>query len=132
METQLGITQINFDESFIKSFDDMIPKKYKSNHELWIKIRDEYMFQTNKNKDLYTNILTEYTNLVDLKNSGVTIMSSKDQFSEKVTNMAQIILNQQRLYSNFLHYITHLIEDSFDVKSISTRTTRSRRLKLKN
>ena len=128
----LGITQIDFDVTFLKSFDDSIPKKYRTNTQLWTYIRDTYISQTQINKENYLNLVNQYTQLANLKKEGITIMSEKDLFGEYTTKMATIVSEQKLLYSNFLNYISHLLEDSFDIKSmVSTRTSRSRRLQRK-
>jgi hypothetical protein len=124
-EVELGITKINFDETF--SFNDSIPKKYKNNIQLWTSIRDAYILETKKNKELYLDVLGNYTNLNNLKKEGITIMAENDQFSSLITKMASIISEQKKLHSNFLHYISQLSNDAFDTKTIVSVTTKSKR-----
>lgn len=125
----LAITQIDFEGIYLKSFDDTIPRKYKTNPQLWTSIRDTYISQTQINKEKYFNLVKEYTHLTDLKKEGITIMTETDQFGDIITKMAMVIREQKMLYSNFLQYLSQLIDDSFDLKSmISNRTSRSRRV----
>lgn len=129
-ELDLAITQIDFEGMFLKAFDDTIPRKYKNNFQLWTSVRDTYISQTQINKENYLNLVKEYTNLINFKKEGITIMTEGDLFGDRITKMATIICEQKQLYSNFLQYLSHLLEDSFDTKSIvSTRTSRSRRIR---
>lgn len=133
MSNDLAITQIDFNGTFLKQFDLMIPKKYKNNKDLWVTVRDHYLSETTKNKELYDTALKEYLRLQELKNNNITIMSDRDLFSDCVNQMAQVISNQKKLYSNFLKYISSLLEDKFDIKSNFTlQSSRTRGSRTRN
>lgn len=136
IDDNLIISQIDFDELFIKKFDDSsrindsIPKKYRTNKELWCKIRDEYLMQSAINSNDYKTCVEEYQQIILLRKNGIYISSKNDRLGELSSKMALIISKQKILYNHFLQYITHLLEDNFETKSMATSRSRRTRRKL--
>lgn len=129
------ITEVDFDKDFLnngENFDGYIVRSYRNNKTLWIDVKESYLKQTQENKQIYNEYLSEFKERTLLLKNGISIYSKGDPLGELMKNMAEKVNEQRNLYSNFLHHINHINSNlgKFDSKSISTvRSRRSRKIK---
>jgi hypothetical protein len=119
--SSLVILNINFDEQFIMKFDSMVYKGHKSNYDIWISVRDDYLEKTKRNKSAYLEYREEYKKLVELQMNDIYIYSDKDLLGELTKKIAEIISDQKTALQNFLSYISHINGVTF-LENITSKT----------
>jgi hypothetical protein len=93
---------INHNNPLINSYDNYIQYKQK------------YIISTRKNYDLYQKWIKEYINLKNLKfqtpDNNVIIYTyiDNDKLNDLSYKLKNLLKEQQKKLSNFLHYITYL------------------------
>lgn len=96
----------DFDSILLNTNNDLI-----NSYEYYIKIKEEYIYKTQVNFEIYkTNVLhldnldTKLYNKQSEKRIFVTIINKEERDALK-KDINDILINQRTLFNNFVHYI---------------------------